>query len=69
MGSNAYILIIWLIISIFSVHIGHTGHYITRFDDSVRHDFHHFEMKHNYGPIGICDWLYKTEFKNKTDKK
>ena len=60
-GCNYYFGCLWMAIALLEVHIGHTGHNVPGFNDSVRHDMHHFGNICNFGPIGICDWIYGTE--------
>ncbi|XP_014666643.1 PREDICTED: fatty acid hydroxylase domain-containing protein 2-like, partial [Priapulus caudatus] len=44
----------------------HCGYHFPLMTSPKAHDFHHLKFNANFGPLGILDWLHKT---NKTFKK
>jgi sterol desaturase/sphingolipid hydroxylase (fatty acid hydroxylase superfamily) len=45
-------------------HCGYRPKWMPDFDDNPNfHDFHHETFIGNFGMIGLCDWLHKTDLK------
>ena len=62
LGSNSYLYNIWNALNTLLALITHSGHDIKGLEETVRHVMHHKKVMVNFGPLGICDKLYKTEY-------
>jgi sterol desaturase/sphingolipid hydroxylase (fatty acid hydroxylase superfamily) len=63
LGCHPYVCRTWLALALGNTSIAHSGFV---FADSLHldawhHDLHHEFFKCNYGVLGLCDWLFKTD--------
>jgi sterol desaturase/sphingolipid hydroxylase (fatty acid hydroxylase superfamily) len=61
-GCHPYVTRAWIAIAIASTAVSHSGFVFgTMHIDAAHHDLHHEFFRCNYGVIGLCDWLLKTD--------
>jgi sterol desaturase/sphingolipid hydroxylase (fatty acid hydroxylase superfamily) len=56
-GLHWKLSLLWICLAIISVIISHCGYDII---GARKHDLHHSKIHVNYGPGGLCDWLFST---------
>ena len=69
LGSNSWLYNIWNAGNVFYGLLTHSGHDIKGLDETVRHVMHHKKVMVNFGPTGLCDFLYNTEYIEKKKNK
>jgi sterol desaturase/sphingolipid hydroxylase (fatty acid hydroxylase superfamily) len=61
LGCHPYVARTWLALALGNTAIAHSGFVFADALDSLHHDLHHEFFKCNYGVLGLCDWLFKTD--------